>query len=113
MNQANTKIAFQHRLDESFHKHPHHIAIESSDNHITYSQLESQANSICQWITNEDISPESFIGICFDHSIDIIPVMIGILKARCVFVILDTALPRQRLLNMIRLTHLQIIFIYN
>ncbi|HLP61534.1 MAG TPA: AMP-binding protein, partial [Candidatus Deferrimicrobium sp.] len=110
MNQKGTKISFQQRLAESFQKHPHHVAIESGDDHITYSQLESRANRICHWITGEGIPPESFIGVCFDHSIDIIPVIIGILKARCVFIILDTALPRQRLLNMIRLTHLQIVF---
>ncbi len=110
MNQTVTKISFQHRLDDSFQKHRHHVAIESGARHVTYSQLESKANCICHWITGEGIPPESFIGICLDDTVDIIPVMIGILKARCVFIILDTALPRQRLLNMIRLTHLQIIF---
>ena len=110
MNQTNKKIPFQQRLNESFQKHSQHVAIERGDSHITYSQLESKADCICKWITNEGIQPESFIGICLDDTINIIPIMIGILKARCVFTILDTSLPRQRLLNMIRLTHLQIIF---
>ncbi|HLP61673.1 MAG TPA: amino acid adenylation domain-containing protein, partial [Candidatus Deferrimicrobium sp.] len=110
MNQTNTKISFQHRLDENFQKYRDHVAIENGDCHITYSQLESKSNCIYRWITGEGIQPESFIGICLDDTSDIIPVMIGILKARCVFTILDTALPRQRLLNMIRLTHLKIIF---
>jgi amino acid adenylation domain-containing protein len=110
MNPKGTKITFQQRLDESFQKFPHHIAIESGAYHITYSQLENKANCICNWIKHKGIAPESFMGICFDHPMDIIPVMVGILKARCVFVIMDTSLPRQRLLNLARITHLHIIF---
>ncbi|HLP61799.1 MAG TPA: AMP-binding protein, partial [Candidatus Deferrimicrobium sp.] len=85
MTEKNTKISFQQRLDESFQKHPHRVAIESGNDHVTYSQLESKANRICHWLIDENIPSGSFIGVCFDDPKEIIPVMIGILKARCVF----------------------------
>ncbi len=110
MNQTTTKIPFQLRLQESFQKYPHRIAIECGELHITYALLESKANCIAAWITREGIPPESFIGICLDDKSEIITVMIGILKARCAFTVLDTALPKQRLLNLIELTQLQLVF---
>ncbi len=102
------KIPFQHRLAESMQKHCHHVAIERGEFHLTYGVLESKANCIAHRLTN--IPPESFIGICVDDKIDIIILMIGILKARCAFTILDTALPTPRLIDMIRLTHVPLIF---
>ncbi|MCU0288499.1 MAG: AMP-binding protein, partial [Acidobacteria bacterium] len=111
MHQKETKIVFQERLNESFQQHQDHVAIENGNCHVTYKQLANKSNHIYQWMINQNIPPDSFIGVCFDNPGDIIPVIIGILKARCVFTILDTSLPRQRLLNMINLTHLKIVFI--
>jgi amino acid adenylation domain-containing protein len=105
------KIPFQKRLDESFKKHGTRTAIEWGPRVITYSQLEKNAGYISDWISREGIKSGSFIGICLADKIDLISMMIAILKARCVFVILDTELPAKRIQTMIRLTHTRILFL--
>ncbi|MCP4153222.1 MAG: amino acid adenylation domain-containing protein, partial [bacterium] len=55
----------------------------------------------------KDIKKGSFIGIYIDDKIELISAIIGVLKAGCVFVVLDTALPVKRIENMLKLTHTQ------
>ena len=91
----------QARLVESFEKYPDHIAIECEGNRLTYSQLGQQSNFIANWLIAQGIKRESFIGIMVDDKISLVTVILGIIKAGCVFVPLDSHYPDQRTRDML------------
>ncbi len=102
---------FQSRLIESLKNHSHRIAIEYGDKFITYSQLEARSNLIANLIIGKGIKKGSFIGIYVEDKDRFIAVLIGILKARCVFVPLDRTLPVKRIAKMLDLTETQALII--
>ncbi|MGD2090549.1 MAG: amino acid adenylation domain-containing protein [Candidatus Aminicenantes bacterium] len=102
---------FQDRLIESFQRYSRNTAIEYGNKTATYFEIWEKSSYISNWIVNNGIKKGSFIGIYLENKIDLISIIIGILKARCAFVILDTVLPVKRIENMIRSTHLEFIFL--
>jgi amino acid adenylation domain-containing protein len=104
------ECCFQHRLFEGFQKNGSRTAIEYGDKKITYSQLEKRAADVCGWIVENKIQKGSFIGVYIEDKIDFISVMIGIMAAGCVCVPLDTALPKNRIGKMLRMTGTAVVF---
>jgi amino acid adenylation domain-containing protein len=100
----------QLKLAAAFQNYKQNTAIEYGTTRITYEQLESRAAAVSMWLTDAKIEKESFIGIYLEDKIDIISAVIGILKARCVFVPLDTKLPIKRVKEMLRMAGIQTVF---
>ena len=101
----------QGKLSESFQKYGNNIAVEHGTTQLSYGQLNRRSTIIANRIIQSNIKPGSFIGIYINDKVEIISIVIGILKANCVFVPLDRTLPRRRIENMIRQTNLEAIFI--
>jgi amino acid adenylation domain-containing protein len=100
---------FQDHLNQRLIQSRDNIAIESGNQVLTYRELDHRSNYIANWIVENEIKKETFIGILVDERIDFIQTMIGILKAGCVFVPLDPAYPRKRLEMMVNDTDLRLI----
>jgi amino acid adenylation domain-containing protein len=79
-------------------------AIEQGKQRLTYSQLEERIFSIVDGLTKRGIQKQNLIGVFINDRIDLISVMLGILKAGCVFIPLDTMLPMKRIEYMLKLT---------
>jgi amino acid adenylation domain-containing protein len=105
------KNNFQDKLIEGFQRYSRNTAIEYGDKAITYSEIWKKSSYISNWIVDKGIKKGSFIGIYLEDKIDLILIIIGILKARCAFVILDNVLPVKRIEAMIQSTHLEFIFL--
>jgi amino acid adenylation domain-containing protein len=101
----------QARLIESFKKYPDHIAIECEGNRLTYRQLGQQSNFIANWLIVQGIKKESFIGIMVDDKISLVTVILGIIKAGCVFVPLDSHYPDRRTRDMLQASEIPYIII--
>jgi len=97
-----TNRTIQARLFESFKKYPDNIAIECEGNRLTYRQLGQQSNFIANWLMAQGINRESFIGIMVDDKISLVTVILGIIKAGCVFVPLDSHYPDRRTRDMLQ-----------
>lgn len=104
------KIPIQYKLKESFKAHPGRIALEYGNRHITYGELDKRASRITGWIRDNKVEPGTFIGIYLEDKIELIPVILGILKARCVFVPLDTAHPFNRIAAVIETARVSLVF---
>lgn len=104
------KKCFQYRLLESFRVHTRNTAIESGEEVISYRELDNRSAAISSYLRKRGMEKGTFIGLHMGNRLHFIIVMIGILRAGCVFVPLDTALPPRRLLHMIRLTSTRHIF---
>jgi amino acid adenylation domain-containing protein len=76
-------------------------AIEQMGERITYGELESRANNLANFLIASGAAPNSTVAIMAESRAEIITSMLGILKARCVFVPLDPTLPENRLQMMV------------
>jgi amino acid adenylation domain-containing protein len=100
-------MTIQDRLNRGFSRYKDNIAIQCGSRMVTYNDLEKKANRIANQVIDRDIKPGTFIGILLEDRSDLICAILGILKARCVFVPLDPGYPDQRLAIMIRRTHIR------
>jgi amino acid adenylation domain-containing protein len=104
------KLCFQDRLFPGFRKYGPNIAIRYGTRKVTYWELDKRSRCIFNWLLENGTRRESFIGIYIEDRIDFIAAVIGIIRAGCVFVPLDTGHPLKRIQDMLRITHTPIIF---
>ncbi|HLP47541.1 MAG TPA: amino acid adenylation domain-containing protein, partial [Candidatus Kapabacteria bacterium] len=105
------KKVFQEKLNEISAKYPDHTAIEYDRKTLTYSQLDLRSNYVANWIVDQGITKQTFIGILIDERAELITTVLGIIKAGCVFVSLDSSYPDQRLETMMETTGMKIIMV--
>lgn len=76
---------------------PDAVALMCEDQHITYQQLNQQANRLAHLLCRQGVSSEVSVGICLHRSPQMIIALLAILKAGGVYMPLDAALPPSRL----------------
>jgi amino acid adenylation domain-containing protein len=104
------KMSFQDKLFERLRSGSDRIAIEYGDREMTYALLEKRVHLAACWMIGNGIEKGDIIGIYLEDRIDFITLLLGILKAGCLFVPLDTAHPVERIKKMVETTRPQIIF---
>jgi amino acid adenylation domain-containing protein len=104
------KNAFQDELEKRLTKFKINTAIEYKNRSITYGEIDRRANGVANWILNKGIKKGSLIGILTGDRLEFILAIIGILRAGCVFVPLDTNNPVDRLCVLINTVGLRYIF---
>ncbi|SHJ71364.1 non-ribosomal peptide synthetase [Aquimarina spongiae] len=90
-------MVFQEELIKSLIRAKENIAIEYNQHSITYEQILRTSNKITKFLLDQGLSRETFVGVLMDDKVDLICSMIGIMNARCVFVPIDSKLPKDRL----------------
>ncbi|MCK5683492.1 amino acid adenylation domain-containing protein, partial [bacterium] len=94
-----------HQLfEEQAEKNPDKIAVIFEEEKLTYKELNEKANKVAhairgqyKWMYEEDIKPDTLIGLCMNRSINLIIGTLGILKAGCAYLPLDPTYPDKRL----------------
>ena len=71
--------------------------IDAAGNAVSYGDLERRANQVAHRLRELGVGPESFVGICMDHSPELLAGLLGILKAGGAYVPLDPEHPPARL----------------
>lgn len=69
---------------------------------LTYSTLNSRANRIANFLLSNRERKDSVIGVCSERSIELLPALLGVLKAGAAYLPLDPKLPPDRLEQMIK-----------
>ncbi|MCP5053871.1 MAG: amino acid adenylation domain-containing protein, partial [bacterium] len=96
----------QEMLNLSFERYPGDTALQCGSQNVCYETLEQRSRKVSQWIENQGVPPHTLIAILIGNRIDFIVVMIGILRARCIFVPLDSNYPVKRLQSMVAVSGL-------
>ncbi len=87
-----------HQLfEDQVERTPEAVAVSLNSNDITYGELNIRANQIAHYLQSMGVRPDTLVGICMDHSIDMIISILGILKAGGAYVPLDPGYPKKRL----------------
>ncbi len=76
---------------------PNAPAIYSEEEVITYSTLWSWAETVASFIKSLNILPQTPLGIYMERSKEMLPVILGILRAGCIYVPLDRKYPFKKI----------------
>ena len=80
---------------------PDGIAVVFEGRQATYGELNQRANQLAHYLQKLGVGPEVLVGICLEHSPEMIITCIAVLKAGGAYVPLDPHYPKERLAFMI------------
>ncbi len=98
------KLTPVEKLIASFRKHPGHIALECGERHLSYSQLDRDSAAVCRRVRALEVPGGGFVGLHMADRIDFIRFAVGLLRAGCTVVPLDTSFSSKRTESELRLT---------
>ncbi len=84
---------FERQADET----PDAVAVQCRSEHLTYRQLNSQAENLAHDLRRRGVGAEVPVGILLERGVPMVVGMLGILKAGGVYIPLDPAYPQERL----------------
>ena len=91
-----------HQLfEEQVEKAPNQTAIVYEDIHMTYAELNAQANQIGSFLIQNGVQEETLVGIMLDRSPLMIAAILGIWKARGAYLPIDRSYPEQRIVELL------------
>src|SRR5204862_411832 len=88
-------------IEEQAQRTPNAIAVSSEEGHLTYAELNAQANQIARYLRRFGVGPEAPVGICMERGLEMVKALLGILKAGGVYLPLDPGYPMDRLLRIV------------
>jgi len=85
------------RFEKIVNQHAGRLALKMKDRALTYEKLNQAANRIARAILEKRGAESEPIALLFDHGVDVIMAILGVLKAGKFYVVLDASFPPQRL----------------
>lgn len=76
---------------------PEALAVCYGAEALSYAELNRRANQIARLIMNRGVNPGAIVAICMDRSINLIASILGVLKAGCAYLPLDSDCPSRRI----------------
>jgi len=86
-----------HWFEEQVEHSPDGIALVYENHHLTYRELNNQANQLANYLIDLGVRANVLVGICVERSLEMIVGILGILKAGGAYVPLDPNNPQDRL----------------
>ncbi|MEV8319608.1 amino acid adenylation domain-containing protein [Streptomyces sp. NPDC059900] len=78
-------------------RHPDRVAVISRDGELTYRQLADRSAAFAAAVRGAGAAPGSPVGVLLSRGRDLVPALLGVLRAGCAYVGLDRAAPPARL----------------
>ena len=76
---------------------PNSIAIRSDDRHLTYQQLNDEANCLSHYLRTLGVQPEDCVAVAVERSPDAIVALLAVMKTGASYVPIDPSYPKQRI----------------
>ena len=88
-------------FEEQVRKTPDKTAVIFEDKKLTYKELNEKANQIARYLIEHNVKENSIIGIMLPRCIEIPIFILAVLKINCAYILIDTSLPEDRIINML------------
>ena len=88
----------QQYFENSADRFPDKIAVECGDDNISYEALDKISNGLAHYLIAQGAKRGAYVPIFIEKNVSAFKAMLGILKADCAYVPLDTTSPGTRLL---------------
>jgi amino acid adenylation domain-containing protein len=79
-----------------------HVAIVDGETNITYADLDSWSNQIAHALLHQGKAGNVPIALIFEHGAAVLAAMLGVLKAGCVYCVIDPAMPTERIVYILQ-----------
>jgi amino acid adenylation domain-containing protein len=83
-------------------KTPESVAVFFENQGLTYGELDRRANQVAHRLCRLGVGPDILVALCFEHSLELIIGILGVLKAGGAYLPLDPAYPKERLMFMLQ-----------
>lgn len=100
---------FHTMIEEIVERQPDAPAICAWDGNLTYSELDELATKLACKLIKSGIKQDTLVPLCFEKSMWTTIAILGVLKVGGAFVLLDPALPEQRLRTILQYTKANLI----
>lgn len=91
-------------------RQPHALAVVGDDRELSFEALDQAANRVAHLLRQRDLPSGSTVAVCMERSIETVVLLLGILKADCVYLPLDPVYPLERLAGMITDSETRLVF---
>src|ERR687895_193642 len=94
-------------FERSVDEHESRTAIEHAGQTLTYGELDIASSNFANYLLDAGATKGATVAILLEDPVEVIKAILGTLKAGCVFVPLEAAMPEKRLLSMLSLVEPQ------
>jgi amino acid adenylation domain-containing protein len=84
------------RIAEIARTRPNDLALLTSDEQVSFSELEAQTNRVAACLIERGVNPGDVVAVCLSSSLAIAPVLRGILRVGAILTPVDPDHPRER-----------------
>ncbi len=88
-------------VEQQVARTPAAIAVVSENDRLTYAELNARANQLAHHLISRGVTPETFVAICLERSVEMIVALLAALKAGAAYVPLDPESPPDRIAVML------------
>ena len=85
------------------------VAVQDADHCWTYEQLDAAAWSIARGLTSKGVQPGACVAVSVSRSVHLVAVLLGVWRAGCHYLALDSELPAKRLAFMLEDSECQVL----
>ncbi|WP_338490671.1 amino acid adenylation domain-containing protein [Pseudomonas trivialis] len=102
--------AVNYNLEQTLHgmfeaqvqRTPQAVAVTAGEQHLSYAQLNAQANQLAHHLLGLGVQPGTRVAICVERGLEMVVGLYAILKAGAAYVPLDPAYPLERIAYMLQ-----------
>ncbi|KZN46667.1 non-ribosomal peptide synthetase [Pseudoalteromonas luteoviolacea] len=88
---------------------PEREALEYNGTCLSYQELNRRANQLAHYLVAQGVKPDTLVGLCFEHSLDMVVGILAVLKAGAAYVPIDPANPEARVRYMLNDSSVKIV----
>jgi len=81
---------------EQARRAPQRVAVGHGEATLTYGELDERSNRVARYLETLALSRETVVGVLLDRSLDVVPCLLGILKAGAAYLPFDIGAPPER-----------------
>jgi amino acid adenylation domain-containing protein len=93
----NRNVCMHELFERQAARTPGAIAVTNGTMSMTYAELDAAANRVAHVLAENGVGHGSFVGICADRGLEMIPALLGILKLGAAYVPVETSWPLARM----------------
>ncbi|MEO7769280.1 MAG: amino acid adenylation domain-containing protein, partial [Ferruginibacter sp.] len=89
-------------FEEQVLKTPGNVAVVFEKQQLSYQELNARANQLAHYLRSKGVNDETLIPLYIERGINMLAALLGIMKAGCAYVPIDTDFPADRVLYMLQ-----------